>query len=40
MLQLFNQLQTGIADANEGVEFNNYMDLESQKKIAENIRFY
>jgi hypothetical protein len=39
MLQLFNQLQAGMSGgANDGVDFDNYMDLESQKKIAENIR--
>lgn len=38
MLQLFNQLQASMNNTNDGIDMDNYMDLENQKKIAENIR--
>ena len=44
MLQLFNQLQSGLTGGGnslgqQGFADDNYMDLEAQKKIAENIRY-
>ena len=42
MLQLFNQIQSGLAGGDTLLQASNYsddyMDLEAQKKIAENIR--
>ncbi len=46
MLQLFNQIQSGLTGSGGGDSLlqasnysDDYMDLEAQKKIAENIRF-